>query len=851
MHKLKEYIQQFPNKKILVIGDFCLDEYIHGEAETITPEFNIPWMFVSEKKYTPGAAGNISCGIAALGGQCFSVGVIGEDSNGIILREELKRRGINTEGLISSSKRNTATYTRIVCGGKKRPTQHIARYDIENREAIDSLIKEQIKSYIKRILPQMDAIIVADYDDFGGIGLITQDLTQEIAKLGKDHKKILIGNSRKQVHNFKDFTLTIQNDLEAEKFLNKEIRKKEEIISAAKEIQEKLNLQKVMLTLGKDGILTYEEKEITQFPSKATQVLDVCGAGDTVTCLTALTLSCLGSLQDAAELGNYGASIAVSKEGTVAVHAKEILELLEVGTKKNGKILDKEKLKEKLKEFKKEGKKTVFLNGFFDPLHIGHMQLINEAKKQGDITIIGLNSDKSVRDNKGPDRPFMNEETRAELLASISSVDYITLFDELTPLKIIQEIQPDVLAKGNNYKAEEIVGKEIVESYGGRIALLNVIPGISSDTLLSSMKGGKQNQKKAISDTIKKQNGIIFAQPAIVHRYQYSGRDIIAKNSKFTQGYIDNRGYVPVEWWIMSKTAADNDKPKENEGLSYLSIDAEGEENILFKDAVEIAQEELLGEYAGHWPLTKILDIGGESTRTSFSFTEEIPPIPCHVHSGEIRNGKAQGPGKLEAYFFPPVDIPPYNQKFGKTITRLGLKPTTTKEQVVQNLKMFGKSDGMYELCNIYEINAYDGWTILPGTVHAPGPWTTFEIQRPQDDFNLASWQLGKRLSMLELEEKRKTAQLRGLENEEAFLKEVINWEVSTDPKFKESWYRKSKTIQEGPWGRQLQIFFDDFYGEAFEIQPGYSWTRNADNKPFAGIEIGRASCRERVCQYV
>ena len=328
MRKLKEFIEQFQNKNILVIGDFGLDEYIHGEAETITPEFNIPWMLVSEKKYIPGAAGNISCGIAALGAQCFSVGVIGEDINGTVLREELKKRGINTEGLLSSSNRNTATYTRVVCGGKKRPMQHIARYDIENREAIDPIIKDQIKNYIRRVLPQVDVIIVADYDDLGGIGLITKDLTEEVASLARIHKKVLIGNSRRQVHNFKDFTLVIQNDLEAEKFLNKEVRKREQIISAAKEIKEKLNLQKVMLTLGKDGILTYEGKEIEEFPSKATQVLDVCGAGDTVTCFTALTLACSGSLREAAILGNYGASITVSKEGTVAVQAKEILGIL-------------------------------------------------------------------------------------------------------------------------------------------------------------------------------------------------------------------------------------------------------------------------------------------------------------------------------------------------------------------------------------------------------------------------------------------------------------------------------------------------------------------------------------------
>ncbi len=139
-------------------------------------------------------------------------------------------------------------------------------------------------------------------------------------------------------------------------------------------------------------------------------------------------------------------------------------------------------------------------------------------------------------------------------------------------------------------------------------------------------------------------------------------------------------------------------------------------------------------------------------------------------------------------------------------------------------------------MCNVYDINPYDGWTIPPSVVHAPGPWPTFEIQLPQDDFNLASWQLGQRISEEDLAKQKNSLQLRGLPHEEAFVNEVINWPISQDPDFKNRWYRRSKVLQQGPWGRQLQIFFDNFYGEAFEIQPGASWSRNPDNRPFAAI---------------
>ncbi len=340
-----------------------------------------------------------------------------------------------------------------------------------------------------------------------------------------------------------------------------------------------------------------------------------------------------------------------------------------------------------------------------------------------------------------------------------------------------------------------------------------------------------------IIETIKKQNGIVFAEPAIVHRCQYSGRNILAKNSSFTSDCVDHRGYVPVEWWIMSKTLAGNDITKEHEGISPLLIHTDnGTEKILLSDAIILVQQDLLGDYASTWPLTKVLDIGGDPVVPSFSSAEEVPPIPCHVHSGIITNGKAHGPGKLEAYFFPPVTVPPYNKTIGKTITRLGIKPDVTKETFITALTQFGKNDDMYTLCNVYEIHPYDGWTIPPGIVHAPGPWPTFEIQRPQDDYNLSSWQLGKRFTDHELHPHKQNLQLRGLKDEETYFTEVVNWKLTTHPEFKHNHYRPSTVIEQGPWGRRIQIFFDAFYGEGFEINPGKAFHRPADTKPFAGI---------------
>lgn len=338
--------------------------------------------------------------------------------------------------------------------------------------------------------------------------------------------------------------------------------------------------------------------------------------------------------------------------------------------------------------------------------------------------------------------------------------------------------------------------------------------------------------EKKLIDILKKQNGIIFANLTIVYRNTYTGRNIIAQNSQ-NSGLRDSRGYLPVERWIMSLTEAQNDLKKPNEGLTEILI---GDSLVLLSELAKKYEEELFGKYKKNWPLTKILDIGGEKVHTSFSTEAEVPPIPVHVHSGSVIDDKLISPGKLEAYFFPPVNISPYNQDLGKVITRLGLRPDVKKEEFLKAIKAFGKEDNTYTFCNIFKINPYDCWTINPKIVHAPGPWTTLEIQTPQDDFNLLSWKMGQRIKESELQQIKKKMLFRGLKSEEEVLEQAIDWNLSADPDFKKNNYRSSKLIYENEKTKVLQIFFNEFYGEALEIAPYKSLLKKADERPYAGI---------------
>ncbi len=346
--------------------------------------------------------------------------------------------------------------------------------------------------------------------------------------------------------------------------------------------------------------------------------------------------------------------------------------------------------------------------------------------------------------------------------------------------------------------------------------------------------------RDSILQAIRDQNGVVFASPAFVGRGIYAGRGIIAPNTDFVPPMTDSRGYVKVEWWIMSKTVAKNAIPLENEGLTSLIVNGE---KIYLTKALQCAENELMGKYSDSWPLTKVLDIGGPAKTPKYSSSSEqtnqdaeVPPIPCHVHAGEVVNGVCVGPGKTESYFFPPTDIPPYNLKLDRVITRLGLRPNTSREDFKQCLSKFGINDDIYDLLNVYDIQPWETWFIEERIVHAPGPWPTFEIQRPQDDYNLLAWQLGQEVPACELPSAICDHHLKGLKDRESLMENTIDWDGNVNEDFKQKWWKKCERLDEGPWGYKLRLFYHLFYGEGYVIRPGMSHTRDKDERPYAGI---------------
>ena len=344
--------------------------------------------------------------------------------------------------------------------------------------------------------------------------------------------------------------------------------------------------------------------------------------------------------------------------------------------------------------------------------------------------------------------------------------------------------------------------------------------------------------EQLIRDTLLKQKGTLFARSTRVFRRMYSGRDIIAKNSKFESGNVDDRGYLPVEWWIMSRTHAKNPKELEHEGITRLIVDSQ---EILFSVALTSADELLLGDYVDAWPLTKLLDIGGSPVAPQYTnvtegeLTTEIPPIPCHVHAGEVVNGHCKPPGKSEAYFFPPTNVPPYNLNLTGIKTRLGLKPGVTKEQVLKYLKEFGISDNLYTLLNEYQVSPWESWFIKEKAIHAPGPWPTFEIQRPQDDYNLLAWKLGETIGADQLVQVKLDHQMKSLPDEQTLMDEAIDWELNSNWD-KSMWFNKCDILLQGDWGYCKQLFYHMFYGEGYVIEASKVFTRAPDVRPFAGI---------------
>jgi D-beta-D-heptose 7-phosphate kinase/D-beta-D-heptose 1-phosphate adenosyltransferase len=486
--KLLKTIGNLGSPKIVVVGDFTLDVYVYGDAACISPEAPVPILKVTETEYRCGAAASVAADIAALGATPVCIGVVGQDGHGEILRDKLTALGADTTGLYEVAGRPTITKQRLVGLAQHRHKQQLLRIDQEAGEPLPSEITDRIIERYRQRLAQADVVCLQDYDQ----GLLAPGPCKRMIGLAREaDRRVLVDPVLgRECSQYRGATMLTPNRQEAAAAVGFAIETASDAARAAQRLLEDLELEAVVITLDKEGayLATGEIEELA--PAKSRNVYDVTGAGDVVLATLAVSLAGGSDYLTAVHLANLAGGIEVGKFGAVPVTISEMVrEIAEQYGARNTKLRSLDSLLEELKWMRSRGRTIVFANGCFDVIHRGHIEYLSFCKAQGDVLIVGLNSDSSVRALKGPDRPVNNQSDRATVLSGLEAVDLITIFDDPSVLGLVKQVRPDVLVKGGDWGGKQgVVGWEFVESYGGRVMLAPLVEGKSSTSTIERMK---------------------------------------------------------------------------------------------------------------------------------------------------------------------------------------------------------------------------------------------------------------------------------------------------------------------------------------------------------------------------
>lgn len=481
LNNVNNALKKIKDLKIAVVGDLILDIYSWGNVERISPEAPVQVFEIESDEKRLGGAGNVINNLIQLNAKVSAVSIIGKNEHGNAILEMLKKNKVDCSGIFFEGENRYSVKNRIVSTDYNH---QIIRIDRETKQAINKDSEEKIINYFSKKSSDFDIIIISDYLK----GLLTESLLSNIISIAnKNNVPVIIDPKGKNFSKYKNATIITPNKKEAETASGIIIESKKDMETAGRTLLKELNLKALLITLGKDGMAFLDNKDFYIISAKAREVYDVSGAGDTVISVFAAGIGAGIDWLDAVNLSNTAAGIVVGKLGTEPITMAELLDEIDKKRDQNKKIIELDKLSEISKKLKDKGKKIVFTNGCFDLLHVGHTDYLNKAKMLGDVLIIGLNSDKSVSKLKGPNRPIISQEQRAAILSALSFVDYITIFDDDTPLKLINTLKPDFLVKGRDYKKEEVVGWDIVETYGGKVELIELMEGISTTIILDKI----------------------------------------------------------------------------------------------------------------------------------------------------------------------------------------------------------------------------------------------------------------------------------------------------------------------------------------------------------------------------
>ena len=464
----------FGTTRVLVIGDVMLDRYIWGEVERISPEAPVPVVKTGKTSEILGGAGNVAANLAGLGCQVTLVGLVADDETGDRVTWLAKDKGVETKWLPGIS-RPTTTKTRIMA-----QNQQLFRLD---SEVASPLFEKEANAMLELCDEAMEGVGALILSDYGKGILQSKGLCQELIKAAvRRNIPVFVDPKGTDWERYHGATCITPNTNELELVLGEKMGKNEARISELVEkTRTECGLSHLLLTRSADGMFLKSQEDALFVPTEAREVFDVSGAGDTVISTLAAAVAKGFSFEEAARLANAAAGTVVAKLGTHPVTIADLKAALSGKPEESFyKTSGRSAAAQKVAAWQANGETVVFTNGCFDLLHHGHVDILHKSRCLGDRLIVGLNSDASVKRLKGERRPIVKEEDRAAILSALSSVDLVVIFDEDTPIELIRAVKPDILVKGADYKPHEVVGKEVVESYGGRVALVPLMEGHST-----------------------------------------------------------------------------------------------------------------------------------------------------------------------------------------------------------------------------------------------------------------------------------------------------------------------------------------------------------------------------------
>ena len=476
------------NSRIVVCGDIMLDRYTWGIVERVSPEAPIPLIRADTEEARLGGAASAAMLLKGLDADVQLAGVVGDDASGRVVRRLLDEQLISQEAVITDPSRQTTTKQRFIGRSPSRHPHQLLRVDHEDRSPLSAALAEQLTEAVLGQLGNAQALLISDYNKGTCPESVLQDI---IAAARRATIPVIVDPARiEDFARYRGATILIPNRVEAELATGIHIDSIEQAKQAADILRQRLNLQAVILKIDRDGmVLAVDGQPARHFSTKHREVCDITGAGDMVLAVIGLAIVAGASLHEAVRLANVAAGLEVERVGVATVSRHDIQTQLEGdGLTHVQKHVSREELAQRAQQYRHDGTKVVFTNGCFDLLHVGHVKYLQQAASLGDVLIVALNSDQSVRRLKGPARPVVNESDRASIIAALGCVDHVLIFDEATPHELLRGIRPDVLVKGGDYTIEEVVGREIVQQYGGQICVTALVEGRSTSETIESLR---------------------------------------------------------------------------------------------------------------------------------------------------------------------------------------------------------------------------------------------------------------------------------------------------------------------------------------------------------------------------